>query len=142
MAAIIRLRREHLDAMVRHALADAPLECCGVVARRDGVSDSIHPAANTEASAFRFNIDPREYLKIERAIDAAGGTVAGFYHSHTGPKTPAEPSETDVRAMTGAGFEPPFVHFVVGLADSAHPEVRAWQIEGGHKTEQEYEVID
>jgi len=136
----IRLHREHYDAMVRHALEDAPIECCGVVAQRDGTSAAVVRARNAEASPFRFTIDPREYLKIERALDAEGVTVVGFYHSHTG--TPAVPSPTDIRAMMGAGFTPPFIHFVVGVADRDKPAVRAWYVENGDKTEQSYELID
>ena len=140
MAAAIKLRKEHLEAMVQHALEDAPAECCGVVAINGGVTSAIFRARNTEASPYRFNIDPRDYLKVERTIDAEGGSVAGFYHSHTG--TDPIPSPTDVRAMTGAGFTPPFIHFVIGVRDRDHPIVRAWHIEDGDKTEQAYDLVD
>lgn len=126
--------------MVRHALEDAPIECCGVVARRDGTSAGVFRARNTEQSPYRFSIDPRDYLRIERSLDAEGSEVAGFYHSHTG--TPAVPSPTDVRAMMGAGFVPPFVHFVVGVGDRDRPEVRVWYIEDGERVEQAYELVD
>jgi len=138
MPAAIRLRHEHLRAMIDHALEEAPLECCGIVAARDGTTTGIHRAVNLEASPFRFSIDPREYMKVERALDGDGSEVAGFYHSHTG--TAPVPSPTDIRAMTGAGFAPPFVHFVVGVADPESPEVRVWYIEDGERIEQEYEL--
>lgn len=126
--------------MVLHALEDAPIEACGVVARREGTSAGAFRARNTEQSPFRFSIDPRDYLRIERSLDAEGIEVAGFYHSHTG--TPPVPSPTDIRAMMGAGFVPPFIHFVVGVADREHPEVRAWHIEGGDRIEQEFEIVE
>lgn len=137
---VIRLRQMDYDEMVAHALEDAPIECCGILALKDGESAGVHRAVNTEASPYRFSIDPRQYLKVERAIEALDGSVAGFYHSHTG--TPAVPSPTDTRAMTGAGFVPPFVHFVIGVADRGRPEVRVWHIENGDKTEQRFELID
>ena len=140
MTKVIELRREDYNAMVAHALEDAPIECCGIVAVAHGASTSIHRARNTEASPYRFSIDPRDYLKIERTIEAANSTVAGFYHSHTG--TPPVPSPTDIRAMTGAGFTPPFIHFVIGVADRAKPEVRVWHIDAGTKIEQQYRLVE
>ena len=140
MTTAIKLRRADYDAMVAHALEDAPVECCGIVATLDGASAGVYRARNTEASPYRFSIDPRDYLKMERAIEAQGATVAGFYHSHTG--TPPVPSPTDIRAMTGAGFTPPFIHFVIGVADRTKPEVRVWHIDAGTKTEQHFDLTD
>ncbi len=137
MTAAIRLRREHLDAMIAHALEDAPIECCGVLATKDGTVVSVYRAKNREASPYRFSIDPLETRRLEQSIDDAGLTLAGFYHSHTG--SDPVPSPTDVRMM-GALFGPPYVHFVIGVADRDHPIARVWYIENGEKTEQEYEL--
>jgi proteasome lid subunit RPN8/RPN11 len=138
MAVVVRLKQAHLDAMINHALEDAPVECCGFLATKDGAVVSITRAANTEASPFRFNIDPREYLRAERAMDERGEVFAGLYHSHTG--TEPKPSPTDIRAMS-ALFGPPHVHFVIGVADRDHPIARVFEIEDGVATELDYEVI-
>lgn len=134
----IRLRQEHIDAMIAHALEDAPIECCGLLAMRDGVVETVRRAKNKEASPYRFSIDPLETRKHEAAIDDAGLELAGFYHSHTG--SPAVPSQTDIRMM-GPLFGPPFVHFVIGVADRAHPDVRAWHIDGVEKIERAFEIV-
>ena len=139
MGAAIRIRREHFDAMVDHAREDAPIECCGMLAGREGEVLTLHRARNREASPYRFDIDPLETKRILERIDEAGSELAGFYHSHTG--SPAVPSPTDVRMM-GPLFGPPYVHFVVGLENPDAPSVRAWYIEGTEKTEQVYELID
>jgi proteasome lid subunit RPN8/RPN11 len=139
MAAAIRLRREHLDAMIAHAREDAPIECCGMLASVDGQVVALHRARNRENSPYRFDIDPLETRRILERIEDEGTELAGFYHSHTG--SPAVPSPTDVRMM-GPLFGPPYIHFVVGLEDPAAPSVRAWHIEGTEKTEQTYEVVD
>lgn len=139
MSVAIRLRKEHIQAMVEHATQDAPVESCGMLATKDGVVVSIHRAKNVEASNYRFRIDPLEHKRIESAIDDSGAELAGFYHSHTGSE--AIPSPTDIRMMS-AFFGPPFVHFVIGLKDPANPEVRVWYIEDGDRKEQEYEVVD
>jgi hypothetical protein len=42
----------------------------------------------------------------------------------------------------GPLFGPPYVHFVIGVADREQPEVRVWHIEGTERIEREFEVID
>jgi proteasome lid subunit RPN8/RPN11 len=138
MAVVIRLRRDQLDAMIAHALEDAPIEACGIVAARDGEVTEIHRAVNKEASPYRFSIDPLQTRRLEEQIDATGASLAGFYHSHTG--SDPVPSPTDIRMM-GPFFGPPYVHFLVGVADRENPVVRVWHIENGDRIEQEYEVV-
>jgi len=138
LVAAIRLRREHIDAMVAHAREDAPVEACGLLAARDGTVVEVRRATNKEASPYRFSIDPLETRRHEQAIDDAGAELAGFYHSHTG--SPPVPSPTDIRMM-GPFFGPPFIHFVIGLADPEHPEVRAWHIVGTECVEQQFETL-
>jgi len=135
MASVITIRQQQLDAMIAHALEDAPNECCGIVGSRDGVVTELHRAVNAEASPYRFSIDFREQRRIEEALDEAGDTLAGFYHSHTG--SPARPSPTDIRMMS-TFFGPPFVHFVVSIANRERPDVRVFHIEDGAATEQEF----
>ena len=138
MAAAITLRREHLDAMIAHALEDAPIECCGLLAKKDGVVVAVRRAKNKENSPYRFSVDPLETRRLEQAMDDEGSELAGFYHSHTG--SDPIPSPTDVRMM-GALFGPPYVHFVIGVADRDNPIARCWYIEEGDKTEQEFEIL-
>ena len=137
MAPVITLRQEHLDGMIAHALEDAPNECCGLLGARAGRVTALHRALNAEASPYRFSIDFREQRRIEEALDAAGDLLAGFYHSHTG--SPARPSPTDIRMM-GTFFGPPYVHFVVSIANREHPDVRAFHIEDGAAMEQEFTI--
>jgi len=139
MAVAIRLRREHVDAIVAHALEDAPIECCGMLAAHEGLVVDIYRAVNKEDSPYRFSIDPLQTRRLEEQIDASGSTLAGFYHSHTG--SDPIPSPTDIRMM-GSLFGPPYVHFVVGVADRANPILRAWYIQDGDRIEQQFEIID
>lgn len=138
MAVVVRLKQAHLDAMIDHALEDAPVECCGFLATKDGAVASIKRARNKEASPYRFSIDPLETRRAEEAMDEQGQTLAGFYHSHTGSEP--RPSPTDIRMM-GPFFGPPYVHFVIGVADREHPIARVFQIEDGAAIEHQYEVI-
>ena len=139
MAVIITLRRAHLEAMIEHALADAPIECCGMLSWRDGEVASVHRARNTAASPYRFEVHPLETRRLVDAMEEAGNELAGFYHSHTGSE--ARPSPTDIRMM-GPLFGPPYVHFVLGVADPDQPHARVFQIENGTATEHEFAILN
>ncbi len=139
MTSVITVPRALLDDMIAHALEDAPIECCGVLAAKDGVVVAVHRAKNTEASPYRFNIDPREYMKLEEAINEAGAMVAGFYHSHTGSEP--RPSPTDIRMM-GTFFGPPYIHCVLGVADRENPIARVFTIVDDASIEHTFEVTD
>lgn len=124
--------------MVAHALEDAPIECCGLLSAKDGQVQAVFRARNREASPYRFSIDPLETRKLESRMDDEGTQLAGFYHSHTGSEP--RPSPTDIRMM-GSWFGPPFVHFVIGVADRARPAIRVFFIDGAEAIEHEYAVI-
>lgn len=138
MAVVVRLAQTHLDEMIRQALEDAPIECCGFLAAKDGVVASINRARNKEASPYRFSIDPLETKRAEEAMDGRGEELAGFYHSHTGSE--ARPSPTDIRMMSTL-FGPPYVHFVIGVGDRDNPVARVFYIEDGAASEHEWEVV-
>jgi [CysO sulfur-carrier protein]-S-L-cysteine hydrolase len=122
-----------LDELIEHALADAPNECCGVIAVAPGerpLATSIHRAENTAASPLRFEVDPRELLQIIDAIEDAGGDLGAIYHSHT--RTAPYPSQTDINfAANWPGVE----WIIVGVADLEEPHVRSFLIHGGEVTE-------
>jgi len=139
MAVIVRLSQAHLDAMIAHALEDAPVECCGMLAAKAGVVATVQRARNKEASPYRFSIDPLETKRAEEAMDSRGEELVGFYHSHTGSE--ARPSPTDIRMMSTL-FGPPYVHFVIGVADRVRPVARVFYIEDSTATEHEWEVVD
>ncbi len=134
----INLKEDHLDEMVRHALADAPNECCGLLGGGSGAITSVYPAENAEASPYRFSIDFKEQRRLEEIMTVEGESLVGFYHSHTG--SPARPSPTDIRMMT-TFFGPPIIHFVISITDRKSPEVRAFYIENGESQEQEFAVL-
>jgi proteasome lid subunit RPN8/RPN11 len=130
----MRIGRELYEQIVAHARAEAPNECCGVVATNgDGSARRVFPATNKFASPLRFEIDEHDLIRIWRAIDADDLELGAIYHSHT--RTPPEPSQTDVN---GAAQWPGALWVIVGLAgDDGEPDVRTWAIEDGRVTQVE-----
>ncbi len=130
----MRITGELLQEMILHSREEAPDECCGMVASRDGEAVEVHRASNAEASPFRFVIDAREQLQILDEIESAGLDLGAIYHSHT--RTEPAPSQTDINFATAW---PGVLWIIVGLsADQA--EVRCWRIDDGHVNEVELVV--
>ena len=129
----MRIPQALLDEMVAHARADAPNECCGMVASRDGEAVKVYRAGNAAASPLRYEIDGAEQYRIQMAIEDAGHELGAIYHSHT--RSAPYPSQTDINLA----FYPDAVYVIVGLAGD-EPEVRAYEIRDGHVTEADLEV--
>lgn len=127
----MRIPRALYEQMVEHARKEAPDECCGMIAGRDGDVVKLYRATNIEHSHLRFMIDPKEQLRIDRDIEASGLELTAIYHSHT--RTAPKPSQTD---MIYAKLWPGVLWVIVGLAGD-EPEVRTWRIDNGQVAETE-----
>ena len=84
-----------------HGEQTYPQECCGVLLGRmeeeeRQVVETVR-CGNTRADRpqDRYNIDPRELVRIQRQGRERGLDVFGFYHSH--PDHPARWSQTGRR---------------------------------------------
>jgi proteasome lid subunit RPN8/RPN11 len=139
----MRISRALLDEIVAHARADAPNECCGMIASRDGEAVAVHRATNTAASPLRYIMDPNEQYRIQDAIESAGLDLGGIYHSHT--RSDPIPSQTDINlsALPGTSLPsfPGTLYMIVGVRD-AEPDVRLWEIAGGEYTRRELEILE
>jgi proteasome lid subunit RPN8/RPN11 len=96
---MLKLRKSDYEAIRTHGEETYPHECCGILLGHiedDGTRTvtSIARAGNTRTDSAhnRYNIDPRELVKIQRA--GRGEDIIGFYHSH--PDHPARWSKTDL----------------------------------------------
>ena len=131
---MLKLPREYADEIIAHARQDAPNECCGIIAGNDGTAAKLYRAVNAEASPYRYNVDPKDLLRIYRDLDSHGWDVLAIYHSHT--HTEAYPSPTDVRLASW-----PEAHYIiVSLADDATPVLRAFRITDGEVSEEALEI--
>jgi proteasome lid subunit RPN8/RPN11 len=118
------------DALIAHAQDDAPNECVGFARLSDGRVDEVHRAKNLRASPYGYEIDPQALLAANDLDDEGYGVA--IYHSH--PRSPAEPSQTDINLA----FYPHWHYLIVSLAGDPH--VRAWRIEDGNVREEEIVV--
>ncbi len=129
----MRISRDLYDEIVAHARAEAPNECCGMVASSGDEAVKVFRAANTAASPLRYEIDGAEQYRIQMEIDDAGLDLGAIYHSHT--RSEPYPSQTDINLA----FYPESIYVIVGLA-GAEPNVRSFFIRDGQVTEAELVV--
>jgi proteasome lid subunit RPN8/RPN11 len=130
----VRIARELIDEIVAHAGEEAPNECCGLIGGVDGRAKRVFRARNSEASPFRYVVDPRDQIRIIGEIEDLGDELVGIYHSHT--RSAAYPSQTDVNLAEGW---PDPLYLICSLAATA-PEVRAFAIRDGAIEEVELAV--
>ena len=97
---MLKINRANYDALRQHGEETYPHECCGVLLGQmtnDGsrIVTSIARAGNTRTDSLhnRYNIDPKDLIRIQREGRERGEDFIGFYHSH--PDHPARWSATD-----------------------------------------------
>jgi [CysO sulfur-carrier protein]-S-L-cysteine hydrolase len=130
----VQLDRALLEQIVAQARAEAPNECCGIIATQAGKAVSVHPARNAAASPLRYEMDGMEQYKIQSAIEDAGLELGAIYHSHT--RSAPEPSQTDINLA----FYPEALYVIVGV-EHDEPDVRAWRIVDGQVSQASLEVL-
>jgi proteasome lid subunit RPN8/RPN11 len=98
---MLRIAQDALFQLRRHGEETYPHECCGVLLgyMRDGAAKIVTravPCVNTreDSPQDRYNIDPKELIRIQREGNERGEEIVGFYHSH--PDHPARWSQTDL----------------------------------------------
>ncbi|HEX8759477.1 MAG TPA: M67 family metallopeptidase [Pseudonocardiaceae bacterium] len=135
---MLTIRRDLVDAMVRHARRDHPDEACGVLAGPVGSDrpERFIEMVNAERSPTFYRFDSTEQLQVWRAMDAADEEPVVIYHSHTA--TEAYPSRTDISYAS----EPDAHYVLVSTRDPDTHELRSYRITDGKVSEEPIEVVE
>jgi proteasome lid subunit RPN8/RPN11 len=118
---------------VRKAAESAfPEECCGFLIGPlpDGFEKPDREVVVTEARALpngwesaarthRYQIDPKEFVRVEQALSGTGKAIIGLYHSH--PSVPAWPSPFDLERAW-----PCYSYWIVCVREGKARESRSW----------------
>jgi [CysO sulfur-carrier protein]-S-L-cysteine hydrolase len=131
----VQLDRALYDRIVAQARKEAPNECCGIIATKDGKAVAVHPARNVAPQApLRYEMDGMDQFRIQTAIEDAGHELGAIYHSHT--RIAPYPSQTDINLAR----YPDALYIIIGLGGH-EPPVRAFRIVDGEVSEQPLEVV-
>jgi proteasome lid subunit RPN8/RPN11 len=115
-----------------HGEETYPHECCGVLLGHfgDDGEKTVTRAArcgNTreDSPQNRYNIDPKELIRIQREGRDRGEDIVGFYHSH--PDHPAQWSATDLAEAHWFGCSYVITSVQKGKAETTN----AFELRGG-----------
>jgi desampylase len=113
------------QAIVRHARAARPKECCGFLVGTRGRVRFAVAATNVAASTTKYRIDDAWHVELRRTLRRFSPPleIVGVYHSH--PSGDARPSPTDI----AEAFYPDWTHVIVGL--KRRISIRAYRIRAG-----------
>jgi len=131
----VELPRAFVDEMIAHAREDAPNECCGIIAGKDGQAVKLFRARNAEASPYRYSVEPKDLFRIHRECEDSGLDFLVLYHSHTASQ--AFPSPTDVRLA----YWPECYYAVVSLQDPEKPVVGLFRILDGEVQQEQLVAV-
>src|SRR5205814_1814729 len=89
--------------------------------RGDRTVSEVKRARNivVERARDRYEIDPRDHIRIQREADSSGHDIVGYYHSH--PDHPAQASRFDAE-RSWAGY----VYVIVSVADGRAMDANAF----------------
>jgi proteasome lid subunit RPN8/RPN11 len=124
----VRISQEFWNELVAHAREEAPNECCGYMRVRDGTVEEVVRAVNERQSPYGYELDHKSLFAANEFDDQ--GFQVGIYHSH--PRSPAEPSQTDINLAT----YPHWTYLIVSLENGDAPVVRGWRIADGRVDEE------
>jgi proteasome lid subunit RPN8/RPN11 len=129
MTDVIRIRAAIFDALLTEARREPRIECCGLLAGRDGIVTTILPTRNALASATAYEVAPAELFALFRRMREEGLEHLGIYHSH--PNTDNVPSWTDIERA----WYPDAAYFIISPRSDAAKPVRAFRIAEGRSSE-------
>jgi proteasome lid subunit RPN8/RPN11 len=118
---MLKINPKEYSAIRQHGEETYPHECCGVLlGTMDGNERVVTSTARcgntrTDSPQNRYNIDPRELVRIQREGRERGEDIVGFYHSH--PDHPAQWSVTDLAEAHWIGCSYVITSVTKGKAD-------------------------
>ncbi len=131
---MVRIPKSILERIIEHARKEAPLECCGILAGKNGTIEKAYEVPNAEKSPVRYSMSPQDQLKVFEEMERESLDMIAVYHSHT--HTIPFPSETDVRLA----FYPEVASIIISLKEDV-PVVKAFRIREDAIYPEEIEII-
>lgn len=135
----MKLRKDIIEKIYRHALDEYPFECCGIITG-DGDNQSVHlceniqnrmhaedPGSYPRDARTAYLIERSEFDKIVSSAAEKGEGIIAFYHSHC--EHEAYFSEEDFSAQTVFG-EPEFpdaFHVIVSVMNGKIHDIKCYK---------------
>ena len=136
---MLKISQTAYASLRRHGEETYPLECCGVLLGRfeDDGAKTVPRAVrcgNTRADSpeNRYNIDPKELIRIQREGRERGEDIVGFYHSH--PDHPAQWSATDLAEAHWFGCS----YVITSVERGKAAATKAFELSGARENDKKF----
>jgi proteasome lid subunit RPN8/RPN11 len=122
----IEINRNELLKIQKHGKETYPEESCGVLIGTSSPSLRVIEARrvvniNLGSKKRRYNIDPIEYMDIEKELDGVNSEILGIYHTH--PDHPSKPSEFDLNNAL-----PNFSYIILSVNNGERGKLTSWRL--------------
>jgi proteasome lid subunit RPN8/RPN11 len=125
----LEIPKSIFEDMLEQARAEAPIECCGILAGNGTRAEKLYKMTNAENRHDHYMISPEQQFAAVKDMRANALDMLAIYHSH--PETPARPSAEDIKlALT-----PNVVYVILSLHGNKGPVVKGFEIEDDTVTE-------
>ncbi len=136
---LIKIKEQDIEKIKEHVKEAYPHECCGLLAGKGfGEEKDVFEThrlrnLNSERANDRYEVDPKEYMEVDRDTASRKLSIIGIYHSH--PDHPSKPSEFDAgRAWEG------YSYLIIAVAKGEEFELKSWVFNDSTKTFTEEEI--
>ena len=143
---MLRIEYSDYEALRAHGEETYPNECCGVLLGKHIPGEEHNAAAinavsqivradntRTDSAHNRYNIAPRELVKIQRQARSLGLDIVGFYHSH--PDHPAQWSQTDFAEAHWLGCS----YIITGVEKGKAATTNSFQLNGTEEDNKQFQ---
>jgi proteasome lid subunit RPN8/RPN11 len=136
---MLKLTLKDYAAIRRHGEETYPHECCGILlGRKDDTGARFVTSSarcgntRTDSPQNRYNIDPRELIRIQREGRERGEDIVGFYHSH--PDHPARWSPTDLAEAHWIGSS----YVITSVENGKAAITNSFELAGSEETDKHF----
>ncbi len=130
----LKISKNVVDDIIKHAQEDSPIEACGYLAGINGGITKGYKMQNVDNSPIHFAFDPQEQFSILKKSRNEGLNIMANYHSH--PESAAIPSDEDIKLA----FDPNISYFIVSLENN-YADLKAYNIVNNIVTKIELEIV-
>jgi proteasome lid subunit RPN8/RPN11 len=121
----MRIPAAEAERMAAHLRAGYPDEACGALLGRGSEVARVAPLPNreTQTPRVRYQIDPRDLVRLDREARDGDLDIIGYFHSH--PDGHPRPSETD-RSRAAESLSDGVFHVVAAVEGGQKVTPTAW----------------
>jgi len=118
------------DEMFKHAKADYPAECCGIITTDanghltvhscENIQDKLHaadPQTHPRTSKLAYRMDDMQVMRIQQAAESGGGQMVAIYHSHIDVDAYFSEEDQNAAMFFGEPAYPGVVYPVIPVKD-------------------------